>query len=1586
MSAGYEARARITTDVSGFVSGARSVASSANTAAAAIRALSTQIAVQQRLLSSSVAGVRAYQRGVAGLNQAQASANTTAQSGLAAARQMASAYNQGAQAQQAAAHAATQQAQAQTQSTRTTRQATQSTQAMGREMEKLSQQRRVLMAQQRNQGALNESEQAALAVLRERLRELGRRYAGLDDEQRKAVDSARAMAQAQNTVAGSTSVMGREIRQAAQEQARAAKAAELSEAALRSQGREMARLSAQRRTLTDAQRSGVALTSAEQQALSQLRDRLRELGQTAAGYSAAQRAVVDGARNAAQAQAAVAAATSRATSAMRDQTNVGLALDNSLWSIRSSLGDLQGFLTQITSGFRNMATELATTFSAQEMAIAHISRVTQATKQEMDIITAGVRELATEIPLAFEELGQIAQLGAQVGIAKDSLVDFTETVALFAATTDVTAESASMMFARIQQMTDIDDTQFRNLGSAVSELGSNMTATEREILTVTESIATVASQAGMTGRAIVGLGAAMASLRIQPELARGAVQRVFLQLSTVVAESGAEMERLAEITGHTTDELAAMESSNFDQFIMTVFEGLSRTAESGQNLVPVLRELGIYNTRDADAVARLAANYDLLTYAMETAGESFEQGNYLQREASRIFDTLTAKTQLMSNAWDELKFSLVAAVGPLVTWLVEGVTAVIQFVSGSELLVAVLGRLLIVGGVVAGFAALVAIVSSAIQAWIALRTVLATAAVAMGAMSSSAAAGATTVGLLGGMLGGAARNARDSAKEMGAAGVAARGFAGALRLIGTVGAIGVILGLVEGLRLLSQSAIEANQAHLDAAGGLESLKQAMLDDTQAALDSGSALVYRRQAVEEMSDEDIAAAEAAEGLAARQRVLATQLGTLSAEMVSAQGATSGTAGSMDELASVAERAGFAIGEANQRFAALAVESVITESGVLKNRNAFQALTRELEQFGGLAGLIEMELRDAGSATAELNDLWWEFADNLSFFERLGADTASVLYKITGGLLDWRGESALTLDAIELLAGGFEGITEAQIEAINALELFEGKLQIAEDGSVELVGGLDELSGGLDGVEGSAEGAGDAIASFAEGVASAFGSVSQLGEGLEEEEQNLANYTAQLEDMMEARVNFAANLMELQGRVSDESLALMAQNAEQFAPIVEELAGAGDEVVQGFDEMLSFLEPGGELNTRYQTAMEELTTISADSADGIVTAQLERLNKLWDEGKIGPREYVEELEALLNSTTKGFSGVAQEQVDALTSMFDGGIISAGAFANALITRFNEAGDVTSVAIAGQIEYVKGLFDAGAIDAAEMVERIETILSEGSYDIEPRVDPDEAVDGAHAVAGEVELIANNSDPTFDPRVDPEQAESQMDALDGAIITTADLSDPTFKPRTDGRGAESEMGTTTRAIERTANTSKPTVKPRTDGSQARTDMSGIMSTLRGMASTIWVSIRGTMGGIFGGGRKDGGWVQGPGGPRQDNIAMMLSSDEYVVNARAAKAYAPVLEWINNQGLSSAPVVPNYIPADIMAMPHQELRNSPAPQLNMPEGLAQAMRTNSVAAGPRMVINVYNTYPQAEPTSVTVNRSLSYAAALGGI
>lgn len=70
---------------------------------------------------------------------------------------------------------------------------------------------------------------------------------------------------------------------------------------------------------------------------------------------------------------------------------------------------------------------------------------------------------------------------------------------------------------------------------------------------------------------------------------------------------------------------------------------------------------------------------------------------------------------------------------------------------------------------------------------------------------------------------------------------------------------------------------------------------------------------------------------------------------------------------------------------------------------------------------------------------------------------------------------------------------------------------------------------------------------------------------------------------------------------------------------------------------------------------------------------------------------------------------------------------------------------------------------------------------------------------------------------------------------------------------------------------------------------------------------------------------RAAGGWITGPGGPREDRVPAMLSPGEFVVNAAAASQHAQLLEGLNAQRLAAGgPVTTRYAgsfaPTNIMS------------------------------------------------------------------
>lgn len=1552
MAAGYEARARVTADMSGFVSAASQGASAANMMANAVRALNTQLQGTQQAATQQGAQIRNLSQTTQQGAQSTRQHTSAAQAAAQAARDAANAYNAATTGVHNYQTSTAQSTQATRQNQQQQDRATSSLRAMGRELVRLEDQRKTLLQIQQRNGRLNNQETAALRTINERLGQVRSSVSQLNDTQRAQVQLSSDLARAQQATSSGMASMARYAREQNQATAQGVQVQRESVSSLRSLAQEQVRLSDQRRSFMEYQAAGNQLTREQAAALGVTQDRLRELGRATAQLSSQQRAQVSNERELVRARQASSQVTREVAQQSRDlarsqrdqisstQQTVRAAGDfnSSLWSMRSAVQDVGGSMQQLWSVSSRVTQSLWENFSAQEMTIAQIARVSQESSTMMDSIVSSVREMSTEIPIAFDELGRIAMLGSQVGVASESLEGFTETVALFAATSEVSADETATLMARIMEMTNLNNTHgqdsVQNLGSAVAYLGSNMVATDKEILTTIESIATMTTQAGMSAETTIGLGAAMASLRIRPEIARGATQRVFLQLGEAVDGTSQEMQTLTEMTGKSQDELQNLRDSDYDQFFLTIMEALHGAYNAGEDLIPTLREIGINNSRDAEVVARLAANYGVLKNGVEGAHTSFESGNYLYEESAKIFETLTARLELLRNTWQNFLFTAVEAIGPFLIGVMDAATAVIEFADSMDMAPLVgwgavaLGLVGTIGLLSSGFANL-GVGVLAIRGLFNMLTGVTTATgAAMTAQAgTTAAATASQTAYQGALMrtvswgSATVTSVLATSSAMGVMGGAARRAATSLGAVALANPVLLIGGITAALVAASvewgafgdqadrarQSVLDANEAHITAAGGIDGLRNALEADTEAwknAQEHANAYIdelddstrsfstaaeeitsnsrFRMVASQDMAEADREAAEEAQALSDRQQSLrdeldissegfsessasADKLAKSSHDLAIEQGLVEDATKTVNRATAETEEAmtdsAYAVGLASRQWAALSLESAVTESGLLKNAEAFDIVRASGVDLGAA---LTKEMGEAGAGAeylrAKAEEVRGEFSSWENFLEGLNEFTDNMV---------WDGWRPFTTNAIEAadsldeFAENLESTTYSLEEAARGVDILEGAFVELPDGTKATT---EELA--LMGEEG-AEAA--AVANLLETEVDSLGtSIDVLRDGLGTFIDPLQTWKDTLEDAEVEVEGLGASLSQVEGGFStymdnlEESQQAQMEWGQNLLTLARDVP---PEVVAGLAEM--GVEGAG--------LVQDLVNASDEEVDRFV--------EIWEAG----------------------SGDALDQFAVMFSDF--------------ITMSQNTGDVAG------LDFIYNLMDQVA-----------------SGDISFR----EAVD---AMTDYAETEFEESDPT---------AEAQLESTKAMI----------------------ELTKTIRQMRKDAQGATPTVKPQVNTQSAWQKFKSFVSRVLNTKISPTIIPRLTTPTGF----RDGGWIGGPGGPRQDLVPLMASPGEFIVNARAAGMFARELEWMNaqgNGGSSAGDQVPNFVPDNIMDLP----QTSPSSvQMMMPEGLEAAMRTNSVASGPRMVINVYNTYPQAEPTSTTINRSLVYAAALDGV
>jgi TP901 family phage tail tape measure protein len=399
---------------------------------------------------------------------------------------------------------------------------------------------------------------------------------------------------------------------------------------------------------------------------------------------------------------------------------------------RYALYDVAAAYAAVTAASVTTVKAVVGTAIEYERAFANVVRTSDFTSIKVGeaarVMRFELMQLANEIPVTFGQITEIATIGNQLGIAQGDLVNFTETVAKFAATTDVTIENAAMSFGRIGELLDVGD--FNALGSAIAFAGVNAVATETQILAISKEISTTAKQAKFAAPDVIGLATALGSLGIAPEAARGSIIRSFAAINKAISDGGQVLENYASLSGMTADQFASTWQRSGSEAFDALLKGLQAASDSGQNLDSVLRDLGVKNVRDIQTLQKLGDNYDVYAQSIRDANQAFEEGTFLSEAYGVVQETVAAKLGVVQNQLN----NLLAGLGESSFGPVKGLLDVIsQLLTRLQQLAAnpagqVLGSIVVSSlGVVAAITAINGVIALARASMLAYATAMGTA-------------------------------------------------------------------------------------------------------------------------------------------------------------------------------------------------------------------------------------------------------------------------------------------------------------------------------------------------------------------------------------------------------------------------------------------------------------------------------------------------------------------------------------------------------------------------------------------------------------------------------------------------------------------------------------------------------------------------------------------------------------------------------------------------------------------------------------------------------------------------------------------
>lgn len=416
-----------------------------------------------------------------------------------------------------------------------------------------------------------------------------------------------------------------------------------------------------------------------------------------------------------------------------------------------------------------------------ESAFAGVVKTVDASKEQLDGLSAAFRKMSTEIPVSAAALAGVGEAAGQLGIKFKNIEGFTRVMADLGATTNLTSDEAATALARLANVTQMPQDEFDRLGASIVALGNTSATTERDIVNMTTRIAGAGATVGMTQAQMLGIAAALSSVGIEAEAGGSAISRTMVDMASAVSSGGLQLERFASVAGMSSAQFAAAWKQDAGGALTAFVEGLGKIQSAGGDTLKVLADLGVADVRERQALLGLANAGDLFARSLATSAKAWRENTALTKEAQTRYATTASQLKMLGNAFIDIGITIGNALLPAIKAGTDFARGLLPYIGALAdafgrlpvaAQMAALGIAAIAAGAGPALVAIGKIITMAAEAKVALAGMAAAKAAAAGAAATGAAAGAAgsgaaAAGAAGG-LGGVLAGASGAASSIGA--------------------------------------------------------------------------------------------------------------------------------------------------------------------------------------------------------------------------------------------------------------------------------------------------------------------------------------------------------------------------------------------------------------------------------------------------------------------------------------------------------------------------------------------------------------------------------------------------------------------------------------------------------------------------------------------------------------------------------------------------------------------------------------------------------------------------------------------------
>ncbi|WP_446030423.1 phage tail tape measure protein [Lelliottia amnigena] len=267
-------------------------------------------------------------------------------------------------------------------------------------------------------------------------------------------------------------------------------------------------------------------------------------------------------------------------------------------------------------------------------------------KNAFSAMSNDILTLSTQLPMAAEGIAEIVAAGGQSGIAKNDLMQFASDAVKMGVAFDTTAEESGQMMAQWRTAFKLTQDDVVVLADKINYLGNTGPANAGKISEIVTRIGPLGEIAGVASGEIAALGATIAGMGVEPEIAATGIKN-FMKALTSGSAATKSQRTILNALKIDPKKLAADMQKDSKGTMLKVLEGISKIPKAKQSAAMNM----LFGSESAGAIAPLLTNMDLLRTNFYRVADSQQYGGSMQKEyASRAATTENQLTLLKNSA------------------------------------------------------------------------------------------------------------------------------------------------------------------------------------------------------------------------------------------------------------------------------------------------------------------------------------------------------------------------------------------------------------------------------------------------------------------------------------------------------------------------------------------------------------------------------------------------------------------------------------------------------------------------------------------------------------------------------------------------------------------------------------------------------------------------------------------------------------------------------------------------------------------------------------------------------------------------